>query len=1090
MAWPSSSPHNLDGRARRAGVNSFGYGGANSHVIIDAADMHVPPGYGSKSTVDESEVLPRTVMLLPVSANSDTALKHRILDLSSPHTPHVSTVDLAYTLGVKRSHLPIRGYVLARPGHLEEDVTLENMHSRLQGKIYTTLPLSFVFTGQGAQWATMGCELFAEFPLFKHTIDLLDNTLQQLQHPPTWTIMEALLEPDATSMINHASRSQPICTAVQVGLVDLLSTFGIKPKIVIGHSSGEIAAAYASGHVTAEEAITIAYYRGYTVTESSKVMVGAMMAAGLGRSQADEIIQTLGLQSKINVACVNSPESVTISGDVDGIEKLRSYLDSVGIFARTLKTDGKAYHSRHMAVLGDEYEQYLISSASIVASEATATSASSTRNAKWISSVTGEPVDHPIGRSYWRANLESPVLFETVVERLLQNFGPHHMIEIGPHSALQMPIKQTYSKVNKGKYKLHYGSALSRGKSSVSTILHLAGDLYLHGHSLLFKEVNTFGPWPLKNTSNISSASNQGKILVDLPKYHWDYDPQETLFNEPRSSIEWRNRKYPRHDLLGSQVHGGNGIVTTWRNVLKAKDIPWIQGHRLDTTIVVPAAAYLAMAIEAMSQVRNVPDDAAADGATFKLQQVHISKALVLPEEGNLDSGVEVFTTLQPIQLQGGEDLDWHQFNISSYVLNKATTHATGLIHLADALDCGALVKLPDTSSDDLEPTAPRTWYTKFAEGGLNFQGSFQSLKDVYVHTKRKEMNVLATTETSQGEDNGTSFESKYAMHPITIDSLLQAGIIASTRGIVKELRAKVPVHIEDMTLRSPGTDSAIGSSKAKLSVKAVSAPIGFGTIRVSGEIRNDQDSSLLQINGCRLVAYQSGNHQQDQDERHPMLRVLWKPDITALSAGNEVELSSYINKYIQLATVTTSHASFEQHAVDMARVSAILDLITHKDPRLRVLTLLADETDESYVAEELRFATAFKKCQSLWRGRYSQDGTVDIHDGPSDEKLSKQGGVPELEFDVVLANPGKVTDLASLKSLMARDGFLVYLGPQLEATKFEDEGFSKPLRSQLSGHQDVIVTRYSSDESSVETEETENFMAMEVLIVSRIRVD
>jgi hypothetical protein len=211
-------------------------------------------------------------------------------------------------------------------------------------------------------------------------------------------------------------------------------------------------------------------------------------------------------------------------------------------------------------------------------------------------------------------------------------------------------------------------------------------------------------------------------------------------------------------------VHGGNGILTSWRNVLKAKDVPWIKGHKLDTTIVVPAAGYLAMAIEAMSQVKDVSNVGTGDIA-FGLQDIHITKALVLPQEDGLDTGVEVFTTLQPAQVSRSGGSDWYHFNISSYALGEATTHAIGLIQLTVASEHDTTSRPPEIKQDNVEPTAPRVWYNKFVEGGLNFQDSFQSLSQVHVHTKRQE-NVLASTELRQGGGSGINSESKYMIHP------------------------------------------------------------------------------------------------------------------------------------------------------------------------------------------------------------------------------------------------------------------------------------------------------------------------------------
>ena len=241
--------------------------------------------------------------------------------------PHVNVVDLARTLGTRRSKLSGRGYALAGQKTLGEDLEADVLQNRIPGKSYSAHPFAFVFTGQGAQWPEMGKELITEFSSFKGSIQELDSVLQKLHERPEWTLEQAILEPSATSQINHVTRSQPVCTAVQIALVELLSRWGVTPKAVIGHSSGEIAAAYASGRLTSTQAIIVAYYRGYVVGKSKGKTLGAMMAVGLSKEQADTEIEQLGLNRSILVACINSGESLTISDDESGIDALYHSLD-------------------------------------------------------------------------------------------------------------------------------------------------------------------------------------------------------------------------------------------------------------------------------------------------------------------------------------------------------------------------------------------------------------------------------------------------------------------------------------------------------------------------------------------------------------------------------------------------------------------------------------------------------------------------------------------------------------------------------------------------------------------------------------------
>ncbi|KAI0006809.1 hypothetical protein F4779DRAFT_595040 [Xylariaceae sp. FL0662B] len=1025
--WPENGlPHPSGRPFRRAGINSFGYGGANAHAILEAADMHVPAGYRQASDILSS----RPTVLLPFSASNPKALTSRVSDLAQLDWSTANIVDLAYTLGAKRSHLSARGYILAGHRTLHSDLKSDNLNTTKQGVPYPKLPLAFVFTGQGAQWPQMGKELIEEFPSFRHSIERLDKVLQLLPHPPTWTLRGAILEAAKTSQINKASHSQPVCTAVQVAVIQLLAKWKIHPTAVLGHSSGEIAAAYAAGYITADQAIIIAYYRGYTVTRSS--MVGAMMAAGLGPEAAKAKIAEYGLSSVIRVACVNSPESVTISGDADGIDQLMGELSSQGVFARKLKTDGRAYHSHHMAVIGREYEDYLRLAG--IGDERLTNS-----DVEWISSVTGEKMAGGAGPAYWRANLESPVLFGNVVEALITS-GAYHMVEIGPHSALELPIKQTRTHLNISDTKVRYNSAISRGKNSVETILHLVGQIYLHGHDVSFEDVNAID-LPL---SKSGAKTRKGNLLVDLPNYRWNHD--DTVFNEPRVSVEWRNRKYKRHDILGSQMQGGNGLITTWRNILKPKDVSWVEGHKLDQTIVFPAAGFIAMAIEAIYQVTGTK---AEDKATVDLRDVKIMKALPLPQ-GDNDPGVELFTTMEvdeASKVTSGPA--WYKYHICTYLDGHSTSHAGGLIKLTPTASAPMKTDLP-IDAKVMEPFALRTWYNRFAKSGLNFQGRFQSLTEIQCHRKRQLMHTYAKTNLAY-ENPPTNPESDYIVHPVTIDALFQAGIIASTAGVVNELNAKVPVLIDHIRVRPPPAKSAV------MNVNAISVPAGFGTIKISGELYDDKGEVFLQVDRCRAVAYQSGSLTQDGgDERQPMLRVVWKPDVAALGPGDEDRLSEFTEKFA---------SSFQIPGSDplAGGVGAALDLLSHKNPTIRVLNLWGSINE--YLVMLLRIATPFKRCSSCVSGAFLGAGKpVGIELVDFDESREPARLADDQKFDVVVLPPSTTTVIPAVKGLLNDGGIILYNEGSHQNRGLQDPDFTT-IRSRTADGQSTVLARLQQND-------------------------
>ncbi len=556
----------------RASVNSFGYGGANAHAILDSVE-NVLPGFND-SRNKESTGDPTKLYVLPFSGSTAQALEARVLDLSKRFSQGetYNFCDLCHTLADRRSKLSKKGFLITSAATAKNDFSLDKLVT--PKKFTPKLDFGFVFTGQGAQWPQMGKELLESYPLFSQTIDYLDKVLQALPEAPAWTIRNALLEPAATSKVGDAGFSQPLCTAVQVGIVKLLQSWGVEPSVVAGHSSGEIAAAYSAGLLTEAHAIVIAFYRGYVVTKITSK--GCMLAVGMGADDAEAKIDEMSLRDEICVACVNSPESVTISGSAKGIDILANELQGKGIFARKLATGGRAYHSFLMKEVGEEYET-LVSKAMTGlpmnpghedGKDVVRFFSSVGQSSDALASFSRE-TNNFIRPAYWRANLENPVQFSTAIKNIVAT-GKFHLLEIGPHGALQLPIKQIRTFLGLPEDDLPYTSTLARGKDADICMKALAGELYLSGHQIDFLEVNN---------TQFDGDKNNAAVINDLPPYHWSYT--QLLWNEPRSSIDLRNRKYVRHELLGSETAAANGIERCWRNIFKPSEVPWIDDHRV-----------------------------------------------------------------------------------------------------------------------------------------------------------------------------------------------------------------------------------------------------------------------------------------------------------------------------------------------------------------------------------------------------------------------------------------------------------------------------------------------------------------------------
>jgi acyl transferase domain-containing protein len=414
----------------------------------------------------------------------------------------------------------------------------------------------------------MGRVALKEFPAFLDTIQSLDLVLSRLTPKPSFTIEELLSDPSVSQeKISDAEVTQPLCTAIQIALVDLFALWNITPLVSIGHSSGEIGAAYASGLVSAPEAIVAAFCRGRAVKEFSTA--GSMLAVGLGASEVEEYLGSD--TSKVCIACENSPSSVTLSGDAESISQLGADLTSKGIFARELKT-GRAYHSPHMATVGVEYDEILRQSTLTLRAQDLDWRRPRT---EMVSSVTGERItSNTLPSGYWSANLRQRVLFSTAVHRMAtddQFSQVVSMIEIGPHAALSGPFKQICMANKLDRFT--YTPSLVRNKNDADQILSVAGSMYLSGYAVAFEEVNS----DLQQGAINTRKPNTQYLLTDLPPYQWNYGKK--YWAEPRGSAEQRGRVYDRHDLLGSRVSGLSDASKIWRNILRQRDVPWLKDH-------------------------------------------------------------------------------------------------------------------------------------------------------------------------------------------------------------------------------------------------------------------------------------------------------------------------------------------------------------------------------------------------------------------------------------------------------------------------------------------------------------------------------
>ncbi|KAL2158315.1 hypothetical protein VTH06DRAFT_4636 [Thermothelomyces fergusii] len=655
--WPRSS-----GAVRRASVNSFGFGGANAHVILESYEQ--PAAIAAAGAGAGISFAP-----FVFSAATETALEG-LLEAYAAHLrdkPDLPLRDLSYTLHSRRTALGVRAAFpavasardladsisdhleLVRAGRGDSSKTATGHGASVGTRPIAAAPrLLGVFTGQGAQWAAMGKGLIQGSAFVAGRIEALEKALAELppRDRPSWSLTDELLADASSSRLGEALLAQPLCTAIQIVLVDLLREAGIEFAAVVGHSSGEIAAAYAAGVISAEEAIKIAYYRGLCVEEHVKAE-GAMMAVGTSYEDAAELCNLPAFSGRLGIAACNSPSSVTLSGDASAILEAKDILDDEKKFARPLKVN-KAYHSHHMEACSAPYKRAL-EECSI---EPRRSAEEGEGGCVWYSSVypgtaMGTTAAHvqDLRGEYWKDNMLRPVLFaqalEAAIERNLDS--PFNLVvEVGPHPALKGPASETLTALC-GEKQIPvppYAGTLSRGSGDVAALSATLGTAWSRFGSPATVDLGRY------EALLSGEPRTARRVVPNLPTYKWDHD--KVFWHDSRISRAMRNGKEQLNPLLGRRLPDGVADEMRWRNIIRPNELPWIRGHQLQGQMVYPAAAYLSTAIEACGLLAG--EGSAVE--TIEIRDFDLGKALVF--DGNAEqTGVETLFSLSNITKKG-----------------------------------------------------------------------------------------------------------------------------------------------------------------------------------------------------------------------------------------------------------------------------------------------------------------------------------------------------------------------------------------------------------------------------------------------------
>lgn len=699
---------------------------------------------------------------------------------------------------------------------------------------------------------------------------------------------------------------------------------------------------------------------------------GSMMAVGMAvdkaQSYIDRVTGALG-DCRLAVACVNSPTNVTVSGEEAHIDLLKSFLDADKAFFRKLRV-GMAYHYVQMQEIADQYLKKIgsLPDWSIGTKRESRTAMVSSVTGTWIvPEVTAKP-------EYWVRNLVSPVLFAEALATMVRpraGSGVNTLIEVGPHSALQAPIREILTGIEMDS-KVTYASLLSRGApSAVESLLGAMGRLHCLGHALALRRVN---------------RDHDGAMVTvtTLPPYAFNHS--KAYWFESRASRGYRHRQHAAYPHLGAPEADFNPLEAKWRNIIRTGDIPWVEDHKINGTILYPAAGMIVMAIEAAHQLAD-PDKTVA---AFVIKNVTLHSALnLLANKPSV--GVEVNLFMRPRRDQDGKNAGWFDFRLCTYDDDARTwsENCHGSVQLvyepekdgagpATGIDKGREERLWSATLcreyRDMAAACSTTleigeFYARLAGWGFDYGPAFRDMTAVASDSHGGAVIQVKTFEPPAG-----TAHAEHIVHPATLDCIFQLIIVAMTNAGTAKLVTGIPTHFDRIYLSATGL-----SYPRAQSLKAYGRAKRLGLRQTETSIRVVDASgtgALLQIDG--FVATDISGSIDDADEQTalggafttPLCHTIeWKPDLDTLSDAQIIRLGAGEHD------ATTSSAKFHSE-LDLLAAAYLQRAADKLGPKAEA-SLMANPRSKLYLQWMRRWLDSRQPHQDLM-GHVTKDERID----------------------------------------------------------------------------------------------------------------
>ncbi|MGW4348239.1 amino acid adenylation domain-containing protein [Streptomyces sp. NPDC004690] len=724
--WPEH-----DGPAR-AGVNAFGFGGTNAHVLLEAA-----PAGEEATEGDERDTVPAALghSVLPLTTRDPDLLPEAAAGIrrelaGTAHGPAASLTDIGYTLARRRQHLESRlSVVYDSRAALEEA-----LDTYLRGEAHPRVLLGrrregrrrgpvWVFTGMGPQWWGMGRQLFETEPVYRAAVERCDREIRELAG---WSLVEELTAGEADSRMGETWLAQPANFAVQIGLAALWRSRGVRPDAIVGHSTGEVAAFHEAGVYTLQQAALVVLHR--SRLQQKLVGTGTMLAVGLPAQEAEPWVRPYA--DRVSVAAVNSPSAITLAGDEEALTELAARLGEREIFAKFLSVR-VPYHSHRMDLIKDE----LLSSLSRLRPRAAQVPLYLTGGQE---AATRGPAKGPeLDAAYWWSNVRDTVHFRAAVDQLADD-GHGLFLEIGPHPVLGHSIAECLAAKDAEGQSL---PSIRRGEDERERFTLSLAALHNAGVDIAWETLHPKGR------------------PVALPRYPWRRD-RHWAEPKPVEQIRLGRRDHP---LLGRRLATAQ---PSWEARLDTEQLSYLDDHRIQGSVVFPAAGYVEMAAQAVR---------AMTGGEAVFADIELRKALFLtggtgaedtPARPSGPSGSSGSTATVQFSFSP-EDAAFTVATPPTGDAGERVVHARGVVRSGQPVAAGQRLDADRVRARGLRRLDGADCYTALGALGYHYGPAFQAIEEVWIGPGEALARIRPPA--AIGTD-----AARHHMHPVLLDACFQ----------------------------------------------------------------------------------------------------------------------------------------------------------------------------------------------------------------------------------------------------------------------------------------------------------------------------